>query len=83
MARFVPIVRTFAPILAGVGNMKYSNFIFYNISGGFLWTSVTIFSGYFLGNYIPNIDQYILPIIAFIIFISFLPFIFEFLKKKK
>jgi membrane-associated protein len=82
LARFVPIVRTFAPILAGAGNMKYDNFIFYNILGGFLWTFGMILGGYFLGNSINNIDQYILPIIAVIIFISFLPFINEFFRNK-
>ncbi|MFA6257911.1 MAG: VTT domain-containing protein [Candidatus Paceibacterota bacterium] len=82
LARFVPIVRTFAPILAGAGNMKYDNFIFYNFLGGFFWTSGTIFSGYFLGNSIPNIDQYILPIIVIIIILSLAPFIKEFFNKK-
>ena len=78
LARFVPIVRTFAPILAGAGDMKYNNFIFYNVFGGFLWTFGTIFSGYFLGNSVKNIDQYILPITVIIIISSFIPFIKEF-----
>jgi len=82
LARFVPIVRTFAPILAGVGNMKYNTFIFYNVLGGFLWTFVIIFSGYFLGNSIKNIDQYILPITAIIILLSLIPFFTEFIKRK-
>lgn len=83
LARFVPVVRTFAPILAGAGNMKYNNFIFYNFLGGFLWTFVMIFCGYFLGNSIKNIDQYILPIIAVIVLLSLVPFFIEFFKKKK
>ncbi|MFA6301352.1 MAG: VTT domain-containing protein [Candidatus Paceibacterota bacterium] len=82
LARFVPIVRTFAPILAGVGNMKYKNFIFYNILGGFLWTLVIIFAGYFLGNSIKNIDQYVLPITVLIILLSLAPFFSEILKRK-
>ncbi|MDD5721531.1 MAG: VTT domain-containing protein [Candidatus Pacebacteria bacterium] len=82
-ARFVPIVRTFAPIMAGAGNMKYNSFIFYNIFGAFLWISSMIFSGYFLGNSVNNINQYILPIILFIIVLSLIPIICEFLKKKK
>ncbi len=82
LARFVPIVRTFAPILAGAGKMKYNNFIFYNVLGGFLWTFAVIFSGYFLGNSIKNIDQYILPITAVIILLSLIPFFTEFLKRK-
>jgi len=82
LARFVPIIRTFAPILAGAGNMKYSNFISYNIIGGFLWTFVIIFGGYFLGNSVKNIDQYILPITAIIILLSLIPFFTEFIKAK-
>ena len=82
LARFVPIVRTFAPIMAGAGNMQYKDFIFYNISGGFLWTASMIFGGYFLGNSIPNIDQYVLPITLGIILVSFLPIIKEFFIKK-
>ncbi len=82
LARFVPIVRTFAPILAGVGNMHYKNFIFYNILGGLLWTAGMIFGGYFLGNSIENIDQYVLPITVVIILVSFIPFIKEFFGKK-
>ncbi len=83
LSRFVPIVRTFAPILAGVGNMEYKNFISYNILGGFIWVSLMIFSGYFLGNSIENIDQYILPITAVIILLSFLPVLTQFVKGKK
>jgi membrane-associated protein len=82
LARFVPIVRTFAPILAGVGNMEYKNFISYNILGGFLWTAVMIFAGYFLGNSIENIDQYVFPITALIILLSLTPFFSELLKRK-
>ena len=83
LARFVPIVRTFAPILAGAGKMKYNNFIFYNVFGGFLWSFVVILGGYFLGNSIKNIDQYILPITIIIIILSLVPFIKEILKRKK
>jgi len=77
LARFVPIVRTFAPIVAGVGQMKYKNFLTYNIIGGFVWTFGMVLGGYFLGQIIPNADKYILPIILVIIFVSFLPIIFE------
>jgi len=82
LARFVPVVRTFAPIFAGVGSMKYNIFISYNVLGAFLWTFSMIFGGYFLGNYIPNIDQYVLPIVAVIIILSFLPLLFEFIKER-
>ena len=83
LARFVPIVRTFAPIVAGVGQMKYKNFITYNIVGGFIWSFGIVYSGYFLGQIIPDVDKYILPIILLIIFLSFLPIIFEIWKAKK
>ena len=83
LARFVPIVRTFAPILAGVGSMRYRTFVGYNLIGGFLWAvGVTLF-GYFLGQLIPDIDTYLLPIIASIIAISFLPFALEWLKRRR
>ncbi|MDP3661389.1 MAG: VTT domain-containing protein [bacterium] len=83
LARFVPIVRTFAPILAGVGNMEYRVFLAYNIVGGALWTTLLIFLGFFLGMFIPNPDRYLMPLIFLIIFISFLPIIREWWKRKK
>jgi len=73
IARFVPIVRTFAPIAAGLGNMKYKSFIVYNVIGGILWVVSLISLGYLLGGLITNIDKYILPIILIIIAISLLP----------
>jgi membrane-associated protein len=83
LARFVPIVRTFTPIMAGVGSMRYKTFLFWNILGGFFWTSTMIFAGYFLGNQIEGVDRYILPIVFVIITISFIPIILEILKNKK
>ena len=83
LARFIPIVRTFAPIVAGVGQMKYNNFITYNIIGGFVWSFGTVLSGYFLGEIIPGVDKYLLPIIFIIIIISFLPVLFEIRKANK
>lgn len=82
-ARFVPIVRTFAPIIAGVGEMDYKTFISYNLVGGFLWTWGMLGSGYILGNIIPNAEKYLTPIILAIIVISFTPAIIEFFKHKK
>ncbi len=73
LARFVPIIRTFAPIVAGVGKMNFRTFTFYNLLGGFLWTAGLTSGGYFLGNLIPDVDRYLLPIVAGIIVISFLP----------
>jgi membrane-associated protein len=83
LARFVPVVRSFAPALAGVGKMKYSTFAFYNILGGILWTFGLTWFGYFLGNVIPDADRYILPIILGIIALSLLPGIVSFLKNKE
>lgn len=77
ISRFVPIVRTFTPILAGVGEMPYGVFMKYNILGGVLWTTSMLGLGYSLGSVVPNIDHYILPIVAAIILISFSPVIRE------
>jgi len=83
LARFVPIVRTFTPIMAGVGKMKYKTFFFLNILGGVFWTGTMVFVGYFLGNRIQNIDKYILPIVLVIIILSLLPVFAQFLFKTK
>lgn len=73
LARFLPIVRTFTPIVAGASKMHYPRFALYNVLGGFLWAVGMTVGGYFLGSAIPNIDRYLLPIIALIIFISIAP----------
>lgn len=73
LARFMPGIRTFAPILAGVGKMHYPTFFIYNIAGGLLWGVGLPLLGYFLGNTIPNIDAYLVPIILLIIFLSVVP----------
>lgn len=82
LARFVPIVRTFAPIMAGVGGMKYSTFARYNVIGALLWAVGMTGLGYIFGNFIPNADHYILPIIGVIILISFVPPALEYWKEK-
>jgi membrane-associated protein len=75
LARFMPVVRTFAPIVAGVGSMHYRSFMFYNLIGGALWTVGITLLGFFLGRVIPaeQIDKYLLPIILVIIVISIAP----------
>lgn len=73
LARFMPFIRTFAPIVAGVGVMHYPRFLFYNIFGGIFWVLTTTLFGYFLGSVIPNIDRYIFLVILIIIFLSVLP----------
>lgn len=82
LARFVPIVRTFAPILAGVGQMEYRTFLSYNIIGGVGWTTLLIFLGYGLGSFVPSMDRYLLPIVLIIILLSFVPIIREWVKNR-
>lgn len=83
LARFMPIIRTFTPILAGVGEMEYNKFLRYNILGGILWVTSMSLGGFFLGKLIPNVDKYILPIVLVIIFVSFIPGLLEIIKNKK
>lgn len=73
LARFVPVVRTFAPIVAGMGDMEYKTFLTFNIIGAIIWAIGVTVTGYLLGNNIPDIDKYLLPIIFLIIFISIAP----------
>jgi membrane-associated protein len=72
-ARFLPIVRTFAPIVAGIGGMNYKKFLSFNIIGGIGWTSLMLLFGYFLGNTIPNVEKYMIPLIILIVIASFIP----------
>jgi len=83
LARFMPIVRTFAPILAGVGKMRYRTFFIYNVIGGFLWAIGLTWLGYYLGNSIPDVDKYLIPIILFIIFLSISPELWHLTKDKE
>lgn len=87
VARFIPIVRTFAPIVAGVGKMEYKKFLSYNIIGGFLWAAGVAYAGYFLGSVFEaagiDIDHVLLPIIALIILASITPPAIQILKDKK
>ena len=83
LARFVPIVRTFTPILAGVGNMNYRLFLRYNIIGGLLWSVGITLLGYLLGASIPEAEHYLPAITIIIIIFSILPFAFEFIRNKK
>jgi membrane-associated protein len=73
LARFMPIIRTFAPILAGVGRMDYKVFLLYNLIGGALWALGLTALGYFLGSTIPGVDKYLFPIVLLIIIVSMLP----------
>ena len=81
LARFVPIIRTFAPFVAGVGAMTYSRFIAYNVSGGIAWVAIFTFGGFFFGNLPVVKDNFSLVIIA-IILISVMPGVVEYLKER-
>jgi membrane-associated protein len=82
-SRFVPVVRTFAPIVAGIGNMPQKRFTLYNIIGGAAWTIGVSLLGYWLGSKIPNIDRYLLPVILFAMAISFGPTLYHVVKDPK
>jgi membrane-associated protein len=84
IARFVPVVRTFAPVIAGVGEMPYTTFVRYNVLGGFLWAVGVTMAGFVLGEVIgDSIDKYLLPIIGVVIFLSILPPLLEYRKHKR
>ncbi|MEC4884819.1 MAG: VTT domain-containing protein [Scytonema sp. PMC 1070.18] len=85
LARFLPIVRTFAPIVAGIGSMHYPTFMSYNLIGGFMWTFGITILGFFLGKSLPaeQVDKYLLPIIILIILVSFIPSIIHIIQENK
>jgi len=85
IARFVPVVRTFAPVLAGVGEMKWRTFAIFNVIGALLWAVGITLAGYALGSAIgaDNVDKYLYPIIAVIILVSFIPPFLEWRKHRK
>ena len=82
-ARFLPIIRTIVPILAGVGAMSYPIFLFYNILGSMLWVFGLTLSGYFLGRIIPGVDHYLVPIVILIIIVSMLPSLAHLLRSRE
>jgi membrane-associated protein len=80
LARFMPMVRTFAPIIAGIGDMHYQTFLMYNLVGAILWAIGLTMAGFFLGRLIPNVDKFLLPIVLAIVFFSVAPTIYHLLK---
>jgi membrane-associated protein len=80
LARFTPIIRTLTPILAGIGSMRYRTFLSYNIIGGIVWGVGMPLFGYVLGNTVPNIDRYLMPILVLIIFVSITPGLWQYLR---
>jgi membrane-associated protein len=81
LARFIPIIRTFAPFVAGIGRMTYGHFISYNVFGGLAWIALFLFGGYYFGN-IPVVRNNFTLVILAIIFISVLPAVIEFLNQR-
>jgi len=81
LARFIPIIRTFAPFVAGIGKMTYGRFISYNVFGGLAWIAIFLFGGYYFGN-IPVVKRNFTLVILAIIFISVLPAVIEFLNQR-
>jgi len=81
LARFIPFIRTFAPIVAGIAEMRYRSFVFFNIAGGIFWVASMTAAGYFLGSLITDIELYILPIVGIIILVSLIPAIIHLIKR--
>lgn len=82
LARFIPIIRTFAPVVAGVGQMAYRRFLFYNVFGGIGWVVSLTWTGYLLGQQIPNINQHIHLVVAVVVVLSVMPIVVEWWKAR-
>ena len=83
LARFTPVVRTFAPIVAGLGSMHYRTFLFYNVIGAALWTLGLTYAGFYLGRAIPGVASYLEPVILLVVFVSLIPALYHFLKESE
>jgi len=83
IARFVPIIRTFAPVVAGVGQMYYPRFLLYNVAGGIGWVVSMTWAGYLLGSAVPNIDRHIHIIVVGVIVLSVIPIGVEILRERR
>jgi membrane-associated protein len=83
IARFVPIVRTFAPVVAGVGQMEYRRFLLYNVAGGVGWVTSMTWAGYLLGQTVPNISEHIHVLVAIVILLSLVPIVVELVRERR
>jgi membrane-associated protein len=83
IARFVPIIRTFAPVVAGVGQMAYRRFLFYNVAGGVGWVTSMTWTGYLLGLAIPNVADYIHLVVVIVIVLSVIPIVVEIVRERR
>lgn len=83
IARFVPIIRTFAPVVAGVGQMAYRRFLVYNVAGGIGWVLSMTWAGYLLGHVVPDIGRHIHVVVGVVIVLSVIPILAEILKERK
>src|SRR3990172_2185897 len=83
IARFVPIIRTFAPVVAGGGQMRYARFVFYNVFGGIAWVASMTWAGYLLGSVIPNISSYVHVVVGAVIVLSVVPIAVEVLRARR
>jgi membrane-associated protein len=83
LARFIPAVRTFVPIVAGMAQMSYRRFLFWNVLGGLGWSLGVTIAGFFLGSIIPDVDKYLIPIVLLIIVVSALPPVIHFYKERR
>lgn len=83
IARFVPIIRTFAPVVAGVGTMEYRRFLVYNIAGGVGWVTSMTWAGFLLGRAIPNIGEYVHVVVIIVIVLSVIPIVVEIVRERR
>jgi membrane-associated protein len=83
LARFIPLIRTFAPVVAGIGQMEYRRFLFYNVFGGIGWVVSLTWAGYLLGTLVPDISRYIHVVVVVVIVLSMVPIVVELWKARR
>lgn len=82
LSRFLPIVRTFAPIIAGIVKLEYNKFFIFSLAGAILWVNSLVLTGYFMGKYVPKTKEYLEYIVIFLIVITAIPFVYNSIKKR-